>query len=85
MKRIAIAAVITLALAGCGHVTSDAEDAAAACYRVVNPHIHDQCMANFVNTAQAGRDAQWSAIGNGMLSRRGPSSCMNVGGIISCR
>lgn len=64
----ALALTITLALTACGHVTTDAEDAWAECRGVVNPNIRDQCVANYVATARAGRDAQWSAIGNGMLA-----------------
>lgn len=61
-------AAVTVALAGCGPVTTDAQDAAQACSGVHNPDIRDSCMANYVATARAGIDAQWSAIGNGMLS-----------------
>lgn len=84
MKNI-FALAITLALAGCGHVTTDAEDAAAACSGIRTPGARDACMSNYVSTALAGRNAQWSAIGNGMLSRPAATSCTNIGGIVSCR
>lgn len=77
-------AALAIALAGCGHVTTDAEDAYAACGGINGPY-RDMCMANYVNTARAGRDAQWSAIGAGMTSRPAATSCMNIGGIITCR
>jgi hypothetical protein len=64
MKAVPLA----LVLAGC-NVTTDEQDAAAACSRIVNPNIRDTCMANYVNIVQAGRNAQMSIIGASMLSR----------------
>ena len=75
---------LVLALAGCD-TTTDEQDAAAACGGIVNSDIRDNCVVNHVNNAQAGRNAQWDAIGASML--RGPqvqTSCMNIGGIVTC-
>ena len=74
---------LALALAGCT-VTTDEQDAAAACGRIVNSNIRDTCMANYVSNAQAGRNAQWNMIGAPMLNRPVQTSCMNIGGIVTC-
>jgi hypothetical protein len=74
---------LALALAGCT-VTTDEQDAAAACGVIVNPNIRDTCMANYVSNEQAGRNAQWNMIGASMLNRPVQTSCMNIGGIVTC-
>jgi uncharacterized protein YceK len=66
----ALAFALSIALSGCGPVTTDAEEAAQECSGVVNPNIRDTCMSNYVMTKRAGIDAQWNAIGAAMLSRR---------------
>ena len=63
------AIILALALAGCT-VTTDEQDAAAACRGVVNSDIRDACMANYVNNAQVGRNAQWDIVGASLLNRR---------------
>lgn len=83
IARIGVVA-LAVTLTGC-HVTSDQEDAYAACGWINNPNTRDVCMSNHVNTALAGRNAQWSAIGMGMLARPAATSCMNIGGIVTCR
>ena len=75
---------LVLALAGCT-VTTDEQDAAAACGGIVNPNIRDTCMANYVSNAQAGRNAQLNMIGAAMLRRPVQTSCINIGGIVTCR
>ncbi len=75
--------LLALALAGCT-VTTDQQDAAAACGGIVNPDIRDTCVADYVNNAQAGRNAQWNMIGASMLNRPVQTSCTNIGGIVTC-
>jgi hypothetical protein len=74
---------LVLVLAGCT-VTTDEQDAAAACGGIVNPNIRDTCMANYVSNAQAGRNAQLNMIGASMINRPVQTSCMNIGGIVTC-
>ena len=50
-------------------VTTDEQDASAECHRFANPNTRDICKLNYMNNAQQGWNAQWRAIGTGMLSR----------------
>jgi hypothetical protein len=77
------AVFLVMVLTGCT-VTTDEQDAAAACGGIVNSNIRDTCMANYVNNAQAGRSAQMNMIGASMLSQPVQTSCMNIGGIVTC-
>lgn len=80
--------LVLLALAGCGPVTTDAQDAEAACGGIASQSIRDNCISNYVNNARIGRDAEWSAAGSAYLGsqpfRRTPT-CMNIGGIVTCQ
>lgn len=84
MRFLLPLALTATLLAGCGPVTTDAEDAAAACAGIRNPNIRDTCIANYVNNAQIGRNAEWDAVGASMLSRPAQTTCMNIGGIVTC-
>ena len=76
--------LVLLALAGCD-TTSDAQDAAAACGGIRNSSSRDACISNYVNNARIGRDAEWSAAGAAYLSRPARTTCMNIGGIVTCQ
>ena len=75
--------LLVLVLAGCGG-TTDAQDAIAACSGIGNSHMRDVCMVNYVNNAQVGRNGEWDTIGASMLNRPVQTSCMNIGGIVTC-
>jgi hypothetical protein len=83
MRIIQTIACITLALAlsGC---TTDQEDAAAACSGISNWNIHDSCEANFLNNRQIDRNEQNAMLGAMILNRPVQTSCMNIGGIVTC-
>jgi hypothetical protein len=80
------AVFLVLALAGCDSeaTRSDEQNAAAACGGIVNSDIRDTCMANYVNNAQARRNAEDDMIAASMLHRPAQTSCMNIGGIVTC-
>ena len=75
--------IFVMTLAGCS-TTTDAQDAAAACGGIANSNIRDNCVANYLANAQARTNAQWDMIGASMLNRPVQTSCMNIGGIVSC-
>jgi hypothetical protein len=79
-------AILSL-LAACD-TTPDSELAYSACSGIGTTYTREACMANYVGQLQAGRNAQWEAIGAGMASGgyyRRQTTCMNIGGIVTCQ
>jgi hypothetical protein len=73
--------VLAVMLGGC---TTDEEDAARVCGGITNSDIRDICVANYLSYAQARTNAEWDMIGASMLNRPVQTSCMNIGGIVTC-
>lgn len=71
-----LALTLALALAGC---TTDEEDAAAAC------GDNDRCQTNYLARAHAREDAEEAAVLGAMLTRPVHTTCMNIGGIVTCQ
>ena len=83
------AVFLVLALAGCAEINAEQEaskqqDAATACRGIVNSDIRDTCMSNYVNNARARNDAEDAILLGSMLHQPVQTSCMNIGGIVTC-
>jgi hypothetical protein len=83
MKTILLAG-LTLTLAAC---TTYEQDAASACGGISNTHSRQMCVANYLTQARLQSDAEWETVG-AMLSQssyRRTTTCMNIGGIVTCQ
>ena len=84
------AVFLVLALAGCAEINAEQEAseqrrALNACAGIVNPHIRDTCVSNYVTNANAQSDAVNAIFLGAMLHHPVQTSCMNIGGIVTCR
>lgn len=70
-------AILVLALSGC---SSDEELAARSCSRFTNADANQICQARELSRIQG----EWDAVGASMLNRPVQTSCMNIGGIVTC-
>ena len=76
--------VMVLVTGGCDY-PSDEQLAAQACAHVVNPIASERCQERYMDRAERNQEMQNMMIGGMILSRQAQTSCMNIGGIITCR
>ncbi|HXR34798.1 MAG TPA: hypothetical protein VN754_02555 [Candidatus Binataceae bacterium] len=77
----AIFLVLTVVLGGC---STDEELAAQACAHVADPAAAERCQTRYLEQAERSREMQNMMIGGAMLNRPVQTSCMNIGGIVTC-
>lgn len=79
--KAAIFLVLPLVLIAC---TTNEQDAANACGGIRNTHSRQVCVANYLSNAQLQQNAEWDTVGT-MLYRPARTTCMNIGGIVTCQ
>lgn len=80
--KAALLALTLLALSAC---TTDAQDAAEACGGLRNPIARQMCVSNYLTNAKLQHNAEWETVGASMLNRPRTTTCMNIGGIVTCQ